>query len=312
VHAAHRLADDHPDGHLFVDLHGYTQGMTPADPADVLDQMLRALGVEDVPPGLEARAALWRTHLAGKKVLVVLDNAHSEAQVEPLLPGTPGCTVLITSRRRLAGLDDVRSISLDVLPRADAISLFTRTTAPDRFAGEPPALVAEIVELCGRLPLAIRIAAARLRHRPGWTLGYLASRLRHPLPELSAGRRSVAATIDLSYQDLTPDQQQMFRLVALHPGADIDTHAAAALAHVSNALADRLLEELLDANLLQQDVPGRYRFHDLVRAHAAAICAAQESVVGQREALTRLHHHLSGSFPHPLAWTPVPAPGAPG
>lgn len=287
VHAAHRLADAHPDGHLFVDLHGYTQGMAPADPADVLDRMLRALGMPAgaIPHGLEARAALWRTHLAERKVLVVLDNAHSEAQVEPLLPGTPGCTVLITSRRRLAGLDDVRSISLDVLPLADAVTLFTRTTAPDRLAAEPSALVAEIVELCGRLPLAIRIAAARLRHRPGWALRHLAERLRlrRDLSELTAGRRSVSATIDLSYQDLTPDQQRMFRVLGMHPGADIDPYAAAALDHVTVPLADRLLEDLLDANLLQQEVPGRYRFHDLVRTHAAALRAERET-----EVLTRL------------------------
>lgn len=286
VHAAHRLADDHPDGHLFVDLHGYTAGVAPADPADVLDRLLRALGIPGaaIPRGLEARAALWRTQLADKKVLVVLDNAHSEAQVEPLLPGTPGCTVLITSRRRLVGLDDVRSISLGVLPLADAITLFTRTTTPDRLADAPQSLLAEIVELCGRLPLAIRIAAARLRHRPGWALRHLAERLRlrRDLSELTAGRRSVSATIDLSYQDLTPEQQRMFRVLGLHPGVDIDTYAAAALDHVAVPLADRLLEDLLDANLLQQDVPGRYRFHDLVRTHAAAIRADREAEVLSR------------------------------
>ncbi len=280
VHAAHRLAGSHPDGHLFADLHGYAQGVAPADPADVLDRFLRALGTpgEAVPHGLEARAALWRTLVTGRRVLVVLDNAHSEAQVAPLLPGTRECTVLITSRRRLAGLDDVRSISLGVLPPADAVALFARSTAPERLAGEPQALVAEIVELCGRLPLAIRIAAARLRHRPGWALHHLAERLRvrHALSELTAGQRSVSATIDLSYRALGPDQQRMFRVLGLHQGIDIDTYAAAALDHVPVALADRLLEDLLDANLLQQDVPGRYRFHELVRAHAAAIHATRE------------------------------------
>lgn len=272
VHVAHRLAGDHPDGHLFVDLHGYTEGVAPADPSDVLDGMLRAVGVSVVPQGLEARAALWRTHLAGKKVLVVLDNAHSEAQVEPLLPGTSGCTVLITSRRRLVGLD-VRSVSLDVLSPADAVALFTRTTD---LTGSPD-LVTEIVGLCGRLPLAIRIAAARLRHRPGWTLGYLLSRLRcrRVLSELVAGRRSVSATLDLSYRDLTVEQQWMFRVLGLHPGVDIDVVAAASLVRVSVSVADRLLEGLVDANLLQQDVPGRYRFHDLVRAHAVSICSSE-------------------------------------
>jgi DNA-binding SARP family transcriptional activator len=320
VRAAHRLADTHPDGHLVVDLHGHTQGMEPDAPAHVLDRMLRVLGIPGsaVPAGLEARAALWRTRLAGRKVLVVLDNAHSEAQVEPLLPGARGCTVLITSRRRLVGLDDVRSISLDVLPPADAITLFTRTTTPDLLAAQPPDLVAEIVELCGRLPLAIRIAAARLRHRPGWTLPYLAERLRyrHDLSELTAGQRSMSAAIDLSYQDLTPDQQRMFLVLGLHPGADIDTYAAAALDHIAVPLADRLLEDLLDANLLQQDVPGRYRFHDLVRAHAATICAERETEAEQRKVLIRLfdfYAHTASTatnllYPNEGRLDPLPSP----
>lgn len=293
VHAAHRLADNHPDGHLFVDLHGYTQGMTPADPADVLDRMLRALGVPGagMPHDLEARSALWRSLLADRKVLIVLDNAHSEDQIDPLLPGTPDSTVLITSRRRLLGLDDVRSISLDVLPATDAITLFTRT-APDRLA-QPADLVSEIVDLCGRLPLAIRIAAARLHHRRKWTLHHLVERLRHraDLSELTAGRRSVAATIDLSYQDLTPDQQRMFRVLGLHPGTDIDTRTAAVLNHTTIPVADQLLEGLLDANLLYQDAPAKYRLHDLVHTHATTVCLTHETRTEQQNILSRLFDH---------------------
>jgi DNA-binding SARP family transcriptional activator len=192
VHAAHLLAHRYADGQLFVDLRGFTRGGSPMDPADALDQMLRSLGVpgERIPHDPDARAALYRTLLAGRRVLILLDNVAEEAQVRPLLPGAPGCLTLITSRRRLAGLDDVRPLTLDVLPRQDAVALFARTAGEQRVSGEPPVLLGEIVELCGRLPLAIRIAAARLRVRPGWSPAHLADRMRdhqHRLGELEVG-----------------------------------------------------------------------------------------------------------------------------
>jgi DNA-binding SARP family transcriptional activator/Tfp pilus assembly protein PilF len=295
VHAAHRLAGGFPDGQVFVDLHGFTEGLAPLEPAEVLDQLLRSLGVpgEQIPHTLDERAALWRTRLAGRRMLVLLDNAATEQQVSPLLPGAADCLVLVTSRRRLTGLDDIHPISLDVLSEPDAITLFTRVVGADRLADEQTGLIAEIVELCGRLPLAIRIAAARLRSREAWNLTHLADRLRdqqHRLAELEVGQRSVEAAIELSYAALDDEQQRMFRLVGLHPGPDVEPYAAAALARTEVAEAERLLDELLDVHLVQQHEPGRYRFHDLVRAHA---CACQAPEAGRRAALARLQEHYA-------------------
>jgi DNA-binding SARP family transcriptional activator/tetratricopeptide (TPR) repeat protein len=294
IHVAHQLASDYPDGQVFVDLHGFTEGMDPVDPADALDRLLRSVGVsgEHIPSRVEEAAALWRTHLADRRMLLVFDNAVDEAQVRPLVPGTPGCLVLITSRRGLAGLDDARPISLDVLPLDDAIALFVRTAGTDRLVAEPTEAITDVVELCGRLPLAIRIAAARLRHRPTWSVTHLVDRLRdqqHLLTELEAGQRSVTAAIDLSYHHLTADQQRMFALLGLHPGPDFDAYAAAALATSATIRqTERLLDDLVDAHLLEQHLPGRYRFHDLVRLHANRTCLERHPEPIRRAALTRL------------------------
>jgi DNA-binding SARP family transcriptional activator/tetratricopeptide (TPR) repeat protein len=292
VHAAHRLTEHYPDGRLFLDLHGHTSGQAPITPPAALDTLLRALGVPAarIPHDPDARAALWRAELAGRSTLVVLDNAADAAQVRPLLPGSGGTLVLITSRRRLVDLEPARILSLDVLPEADAIALFTGIVADDRLTAEPES-VRDVVELCGRLPLAIRIAAARLRSRPAWTVGHLADRLRQarrPLAELSAGDRSVAAAFALSYRQLDAARQRMFRLLGLNPGLDIDVPAAAALAAVAPGEAERLLESLVDDHLLQQPVTGRFRFHDLVRQHARNTALAEEPEPGRVAALRRL------------------------
>jgi DNA-binding SARP family transcriptional activator/tetratricopeptide (TPR) repeat protein len=296
VHAAHRLADQYPDGQLFVDLHGHTVGVAPTEPAQALDHLLRALGVpgEMVPHDLAAAAALYRSRLAGRRVLIVLDNAADETQIEPLLPGSPGCLVLITSRRRLTNLDLATPLTLDILPESDAIALFTSIT------GRPadPGLVPEVVRLCGQLPLAVRIAAARLRARPSWTLTHLADRLRdhrRRLGELSAGQRGVAAAIDLSYDQLDPTHQRVFRLLGLHPGTDVDAAATAALTGLPRDDAEDVLETLFDAHLLHQHLPDRYQLHDLVRAHAAQTCAAEDPEPARREALTRLLDHYAAT-----------------
>ena len=299
VHAAHGLAHRYPDGQLFLDLHGHTDGFPPVAPSAALERVLRALGVpaEQIPRHLDDRAALYRTRLAGRRMLVLLDDAATEAQVAPLLPGTPGCLVLVTSRRRLAGLHRTRSITLDVLPRADAVPLFARVAGEQRLAGEPPGSLAEVVELCGRLPLAIGIAAARLRSRPAWSLAHLAGLLadeRLRLGELEAGERSVTAALDLSYRQLGAGLQRAYRLLGLHPGADLDRYAAAALTGTSPARAERLVEDLLEANLVQEVSPGRYRFHDLVRTHAAATAArvgADAEDGAGRAAIGRLLDH---------------------
>jgi DNA-binding SARP family transcriptional activator/tetratricopeptide (TPR) repeat protein len=293
VHAAHRLADRYPDGQLFIDLHGHTPGAEPLEPADALDHLLRAVGVPgtQTPASLDERAALYRTRLAGHRMLVLLDNAADETQVAPLLPGAPGCLVLVTSRRRLAGLDHTDTLSLDMLPVADAATLFVRTAGEDRLHGQPPELVAELAELCGRLPLAIRIAAARLRSHPAWTPSHLVGRLRdqrHRLIELEAGHRSITATLDLSYQHLSLDQRRAYQLLGLHPGPDVDAYATAALLDSTVIHASRMLDQLLDANLLLEPTANRYRFHDLTRAHAAETATRDLTEPAARTALVRL------------------------
>jgi tetratricopeptide (TPR) repeat protein len=299
VRAAHRLAPQYPDGQLFVDLHGYADGTRPTDPADALDGLLRSLGIpgEQIPPDLDGRTALFRSRLAGRRVLILLDNARSESQVRPLLPGAAGSRLIITSRSRLVSLDEARPLSLDVLPTDDAVTLFVRIAGPDRtdqLAADAGRLD-EVVQHCGRLPLAIRIAAARLRARPVWTLAHLADRLtdqQHRLSELDAGDRGVASAFALSYRDLSAEQQRLFRLLVLPAGPDVDSHAAAALADLPTGRAGRLLEGLLDAHLLQQHTPGRYRFHDLIRAYAAQTAAA-EPAAARHAATTRLLDHYT-------------------
>jgi tetratricopeptide (TPR) repeat protein/DNA-binding SARP family transcriptional activator len=281
VQAAHQMADRYPDGQLFIDLHGYTDGVAPVEAGDALDRLLRSLGVpgESIPADLDQRAGLYRSQLAERRMVIVLDNAASEAQVRPLLPGAPGCVVLVTSRRRLAGLDYTHTMSMDTLLLADAVALLRHSAGDARLAGQPPDLVEELVELCGRLPLAIRIASARLHSHAAWDLAHLVQRLRdeqHRLVELQAGPRSVAAALDLSYQALGADQQRTYRRLGLHPGPDIDPYAAAALLDATLLEAGVELEHLLEAHLLQEPTPGRYRFHDLTRAHAAHVAAHHE------------------------------------
>ncbi|SEG89497.1 Predicted ATPase [Nonomuraea solani] len=300
VHAAHQLAHLFPDGDLFIDLHGYTHGMAPADPADTIARVLDVLGVpgESIPQRLNDRAALYRSVLSGRKMLIVLDNAADEDQVRPLLPGREGCLVLITSRRRLVGLDGIRTVSVDVLPLPDAIALFTATAEKQRVEGVPEDTLAEVVRRCGLLPLAIRLAAARLRAHPTWSVTHLLERLeehRRRLSELHAGQRSVTAALELSYRELSHDVRHAYRLLGLHPGMDIASDAAASLFASTVAQADELLEQLLDVHLLQETAPGRYRFHDLIRAHAADTVAAEESEIDRRTVLLRLLDHYCGA-----------------
>ncbi|HEX8870545.1 MAG TPA: BTAD domain-containing putative transcriptional regulator, partial [Lentzea sp.] len=259
VRAAHRLASRFPDAQLFVDLHSYTDGVEPRTPSDALLALLTALGVpaHDIPDGLDARAARWRAEMAHRKALVVLDNAGSAAQVRPLLPGTG--LVLVTSRRRLVDLDAAHTVSLDVLSEEDSLKLLASIVGPRAEAAR------EIVRLCGHLPLAVRIVGARWRTRPAWTAQDVVRRLTEQrLTELKAGERSVAGAFALSYQQLTPEQQRLFRRLGLHTGEDWDAYLAAAVIGSTRAEAERLLDELLDVHLVQQKENGRYRFHDLL------------------------------------------------
>ncbi|HEX3779433.1 MAG TPA: BTAD domain-containing putative transcriptional regulator [Pseudonocardiaceae bacterium] len=311
LRAAHELARHYPSGQLFVDLHGHTEGRAPVEPASALASLLIAVGVpiERIPGSVEDRASRWRAELAKRSVLVVLDNAASAAQVRPLLPGTAGSLTMITSRRRLAELDVSCSVSLDLLPPADAITLFTRIAGRQRVAEEPEE-VAEVVRLCGCLPLAVRIAAARLRTRPAWSVRHLAGRLgaeRRRLAELSAGDRSVAAAFTLSYRHLPPGLQRLFRLLGLVPGPHWDAHLAAALAGLSVADAEEGLEQLLDVHLLTQPAPGRYQLHDLLGEHAQLLATQEESSACRAEVVDRmLGYYRAAGAAAVLVGFPVP------
>lgn len=292
VHAAHRLAWRFGDGQLFIDLHGHTAGRDPLTADEALDVLLRAVGVADarIPKGLDEKAAIWRGELAERRVLVVLDNAWNSAQVKPLLPGSARCAVMVTSRRRLVGLNSAEVLSLDTLPPDDAVALFRAVAGPDRCENEPVA-VAEVVQLCGHLPLAISIAAARLRTRPQWTVPGLAGRLADDhsrMKLLQSDDWGVTAAFALSYQHLSDAEQRMFRLLGLHPGADIDVFAAAALSGQAVDEAEDLLDALCDMHLLIPHLPGRYRLHDLVRDFARASVEADESAPQRSAARDRL------------------------
>jgi tetratricopeptide (TPR) repeat protein/transcriptional regulator with XRE-family HTH domain len=275
VHAAHRLAERFPAGQIFLPLHGHTPGQQPVDPGDALASLLLTLGVPagQIPPGVEARMALWRDRLAEKQLLLVLDDAANSEQVRPLLPGTGGSLVLVTSRRHLSALEDATAISLDTLPPDEAAALLVRLAARPGLSLADPT-VSEIIQLCGCLPLAIGMVARQLHHHPAWSLAGRAAELataRDRLELMATENLSVAAAFDLSYQDLTPDQQRLFRRLGLHPGTDVDAYAAAALDGTGLAAARLGLEALYDQYLLAEPAQGRYRLHDLIREHARAL-----------------------------------------
>ncbi|HWG12353.1 MAG TPA: BTAD domain-containing putative transcriptional regulator [Streptosporangiaceae bacterium] len=318
VHAAHQLAGRFPDGQLFLDMHGWTQGHEPRAAGEALEVLLRALGVppQRVPPGTDERAAMFRQRLAGTETLIVLDNVASEAQVRPLLPGSAGCLVLVTSRRRLRALDEAHLLSLDVLPRADAVELFRAVAGPGRVPADDPAL-AEVVELCDRLPLAVRIAAALLRHRSAWTLEHLAGLLHSHSTRISAlsdRERNLSAIFDLSYRSLTEAEQSTFRCLGLVPGPDFDAYATATLTGDAPAVAASVLEDLVDHNLVLQRVAGRYRLHDLIRLHARVL-ADRDPAVAPDAALDRLmdyYQHTADRADVLISPIPRLAPASPG
>jgi transcriptional regulator with XRE-family HTH domain len=321
VHAAHRLAGRFPDGQLFLPLHAHTPGQRPVDPADALTSLLLAAGIDAraIPAGLDARAGCWRDFLAGKKVLLVLDDATGHEQVRPLLPGTAGSLVLITSRRRLAALEDAAVISLDTLPPGEAAALLARLAGrPD--LGPADAGVGQITRLCGYLPLAIGMLARQLHHHPAWTTAGLAAELaaaRDRLQLMHAENLSVAAAFGLSYRDLTAGQRRLFRRLGLHPGPDIDAYAAAALAGTSLSTARRQLEALYDQHLITEPAPGRYRLHDLLREHARSLAAADDPAAGEAATGRLLDYYLhtalaaSTHFPGWTAAEDSPPPGCP-
>ncbi|MFI1074498.1 ATP-binding protein [Streptomyces puniciscabiei] len=292
VHAAHRLTAGFPDAQLYVDLHGFTEGRPPLDPDAALRMLLGALDVpsERVPQdGLEQLAACWRSELAGRRVVVVLDNAADAEQVRPLLPGAGPSVALVTSRNRLLGLDEVPPVSLDVLSPEESARLLARASGdpdgPDGRLARDPGSAAEVLRLCGHLPLALRLAGARLRHRPGWTVGVLAERMAQGAGEFDA---AFSAAFAMSVRQLNRAQARLFRLLGLLPGESFDEYVAAALADVPLHSARTMLEDLLDAHLVQQPTVGRYRLHDLVHQHARRAAAEQDAAADRERALGRV------------------------
>lgn len=294
VHAAHRLRAHYPDGQLFVNLRGMQRN--PLAASDVLARFLRALGVDRaaIPDDVEERAALYRSRLADRRLLILLDDAACEAQLRPLLPGTPGCAVLVTSRVRLSGLGGAQLVDLDTFAPDQAVELLARVAGRQRVAAEP-AVAREIVRLCGFLPLAIQVAGARLSARPHWPLSRLEAALASEdtrLDALRLGDLEVRASLARSYDTLDVMARRAFRLLGLLPIRDFAPWVTAALLDVSQVQAEELMDSLVDHHLLEvagRDVSGRlrYRFHDLLRAYAREVVAAQECAAGRVAALDR-------------------------
>jgi tetratricopeptide (TPR) repeat protein/transcriptional regulator with XRE-family HTH domain len=334
VYWAHQVAERFPGGQLYVNLCGYDPG-PPMPAADALAAFLRALGVpgRDIPAGAQERAARYRSLLAGRRMLVLLDNAGTAEQVRPLLPASPGCVALVTSRDTLAGLvarDGARRLDLDLLSPADADTLLA-TLIGNRAATDPDATAA-LATACVRLPLALRVAAELAVARPGTPLRDLVAELgsQRRLDLLDADgdpRTAVRAVFSWSYRHLDAGAARMFRLASLHPGTDFDVYAAAALADGTVSQARSLLGRLIHAYLIQDTGSGRHSVHDLLRAYAAELAASQDGEDECRAALTRLLNHylhtaaaaIDTLYPHdshhrprmPQPATPVPAVGEP-
>jgi tetratricopeptide (TPR) repeat protein len=327
VHWAHQAAASFPDGQLYVNLRGFDPTGTPLEAEAAVRGFLHALGVPParIPADPGAQAALYRSLLAGQRILVVLDNARDPAQVRPLLPGSPGCLVLVTSRSQLTGLvaaDGARTLPLDLLTPREARDLLARRLGAGRVTAEPGA-AEELAVLCARLPLALNITAGRAAARPAFPLAVFASQLREArgrLTALDAGdvTADVRAVFSWSYRALSPAAARTFRLLGLHPGPDITPPAAASLTAASREQASAVLDELASACLLTEHSPGRYAFHDLLRAYAAEQARTHDTETERHEALCRaLDHYLHTAYAadrllHPLRDTIALSPPRPG
>jgi DNA-binding SARP family transcriptional activator len=298
IHAAHRLADRFPDGQLYANLHGATAGLRPLEPLPVLGRFLRALGMEPgaVPTALEEASAVFRSRIADRRLLVVLDNAADAGQIIPLLPGASGCGVLVTSRRWLSSLDGARHLHLDTLDGEEAIELLARIAGQDRLAAEPEAAT-EVVRWCGSLPLALRIAGARLAMRPGWPVAALAERLaqaqRRP-DELELAEAGVRTSFAVSFEHLDASAEvidraaaRAFGLLGILDGPEVGVQVAAPLLDQPEETAERSLERLVDAQLPETPSPGRYRMHDLLRLYARDLADRRHPEPVRAAALTR-------------------------
>ncbi len=312
-----QVARRFPDGQLYVNLRGLDPG-TPLEPSEALRFFLTALGVPPyrIAVGAQERAALYRSLLDGKQMLVVLDNASNAAQVRPLLPGSPGCLVVVTSRNQLAGLvaaEGAALVTLDVLAADEALEMLARRLGQDRVVAEPEA-AAQIIESCARLPLALAIAVARASSRPKRPLAELAAELRDArgcLDALEAGDEvtDVRAVLSWSYDQLSPAAARMFRLLGLHPGPDIPLPAAASLAGIPRSEAGAALRELTRTHMVAEPAPGRFAFHDLLRVYAADQAERYDSAADRQAAAHRvLDHYLHTSMAAAQRYSPFRSP----
>jgi hypothetical protein len=271
VQVGHLLVDLFPDKQLFLDLHGHSAGHDPIKPGVALAHLLAADGVDAryLPQDLNRRSAMWRDRIAGKRIVLILDNAASSDQIAPLLPGTAGCLVLITSRRYLGDLTPaVAEVPLTVLPSEEAARMFLQlapraTATPDK--------VIELVDLCGHLPLAISLLASVYTMHQSWEMDELIQETKEKLLTAAAESRTVDTAFSLSYKDLTSAEQLCFRRVGLHPGGEFDRNAAAALTDLPAAAAASLLDRLHSYRLLTEPTYRRYRMHDLIRNYARTL-----------------------------------------
>jgi tetratricopeptide (TPR) repeat protein len=301
IHEAHELAEAgaFPDGQLYVNLQGASAGLPPIAPLDALGRMLRSLGVHPaaIPTGVDEAAARFRSLAAGRRLLILLDNASSAEQVRPLLPGSPSCAVLVTSRQVLATLEGAQPLHLGALPHEEALELLGRIAGQDRVAAEPQASEA-VVRRCEGLPLAIRIAGARLAARPRWPVQELADQLADAtrrLQALETGELAVRASFDVSLHALRESRRPFdhefadaLGLLSLPDGPDLGLPAAARLLDRPDDVTRALLERLVDAQLLESQRSGRYQFHDLVRLYAREQAGSRQPEPERRDALTRI------------------------
>ncbi|WP_407565834.1 BTAD domain-containing putative transcriptional regulator [Streptomyces sp. 184] len=290
VHAAHLLREQFPNGMQYVDLRAHSRdGHLPRDPSEVLATLLQAVGAgKGLPSTLDERASRWRERLAHRRMLLVLDDARDAAQIRPLLPGTPNCSVIVTSRHRMAELEGARSIALDVPPAGEAVALFTRIVGATR--SRDTAGVLEVTRLYGHHPLAVQLTANRFRHREVWSVRDLAdslTRAGEPSGEFDASA-GIAAVFALSYAELSDGCQRLFRRLSLHPGPDLTLDAAVALSGKETAAVRGELDELLEYHLVEELVRDRYVVHSLVRAFAGRMGRLQDSAEVRRRALSGL------------------------
>ncbi|SEG92287.1 Tfp pilus assembly protein PilF [Actinacidiphila yanglinensis] len=323
VHWAHQVADRFPHGQLYVNLRGFEHPGTPVDPGEALGGFLRALGVpsSDIPPGTDERSALFRERTASARLIVVLDNARNAEQIRPLLPASRGCLTIITSRNQLSGLaaaEGASLVSLDVWTEAEALAALAARIGAERCRREPEG-AAELVALCGYLPLAVAVVGVQLGAEPLMPLRLAVRELREARPRLDAlatedQRVDVRVVFSRSYQALTPGTARFFRYLSVHPGPAVSAHAAASLAGVDLAQARRHLRELTSASLLSRDAHGRYVLHDLVRAYGTELVEQEDDdgLAAEARLLDYLRHNactvnrLIGQDPYQLPDDPVP------